>query len=353
MLRLLWIFLLLPLPAQALLHYQGETSLYRDTVWEGEVLIDGILTVAMGTTLEIRPGTIIRFVRFDSNSDQIGEREIFIQGRLLARGTAEEPIIFTSAEITPRVADWGAVNIMMSESDPNIVEHCLVEYAYRGFHAHFSSAELRHSRFRFNQRGAQFQESDVVIEDCQFDNNFNGLQFRDSTVKLLGSKITDNYWGVRSVYVKLLLKDSLVSGNQINGVSLRDSEFVLRSNKITSNRRGFYSQRSRGEVRENQIVSNLEHGIYLEDSPVKLTDNLIADNGRSGLKVLRADGEVANNRFAANHQQTFVNDGAEDFAVSANWYAELPVILDQDLRPSLGKIIIAPPLTVSPVMSAQ
>lgn len=342
MLRLLLIFLLLPLPAQALLHYQGETSLYKDTVWEGEVLIDGILTVAMGVTLEIRPGTVIRFTRFDSNSDQIGEREIFIQGRLLARGTTEQPIVFTSAEKQPRAADWGAVNMMMSEELPNIMEHCLVEYGYRGFHSHFSKAELRHSRFRFNQRGAQFQESDVVIEDCQFDHNFNGLQFRDSTVSLIRSTITDNNWGVRALYVKLQMADSLISRNRINGVSLRDSELTLNNNQITNNRRGFYAQRSRGEAHENQISGNLEHGIYLENSLVVLTNNRIADNGRSGIKVQNAGGEVVHNRIAGNHQLSLVNDGETDYLVGENDFGASPTIIDQKLRPEMGRIVISP-----------
>jgi parallel beta-helix repeat protein len=341
MLRLLLLLLLLlPLPAQALLHYQGENSLYQDTVWDGEVLIDGILTVAMGATLEIRPGTVIRFTRFDSNSDQIGEHEIFIQGRLLARGTAEQPIIFTSAEEHPKVADWGAVNMMMSEFEPNIIEYCRVEYGYRGFHAHFSKAELRHSRFRFNQRGAQFQESDVVIDSCLFAGNFNGLQFRDSTVLLKDSEIRNNNWGVRALFVDLKVIDTKIENNRINGISLRDSEFDLRNNQIINNRRGFYLQRSRGTALKNRITGNLEHGIYLEDSLVELRENQLADNGRAGLKVQHAGGEVQANRFSGNHQQTLVNDGEEDFSLGPNHFATEPKIIDQQLRPAVGRIII-------------
>lgn len=353
MLRLLLILLLLPLPAEALLHYQGETSLYQDTVWEGEVLVDGILTVAMGATLEIRPGTRVRFTRFDSNADQIGEHEIFIQGRLIARGTAAAPIIFTSAEENPRPGDWGALNMMMSEERPNLLEHCLVEYGYRGFHAHFSAAELRHSQFRFNQRAAQFQESDVLIDDCLFAYNFNGLQFRDSTVKLLRSKIQHNNWGIRALYVNLQLEDSLISNNRINAVSLRDSEFVLLNSQLSNNRKGLYLQRSRGSVRGNRIDSNLEHGIYLEDSLVDLSHNLIADNGRAGIKVQNAGGEVVNNQIFANHQLTVVNDGEDDFTFGANWYGNQQLsIIDRKLRPLVGRILIAPALNV-PVATPQ
>ena len=350
MIRLLLLLLLLPLPAQALIKYQGETSLYKDTVWEGEVLIDGILTVAMDTTLEIRPGTVVRFTRFDSNSDQIGEHEIFIQGNLLARGTAEEPILFTSAEQDPRPGDWGALNMMMSEEGLNLLEHCVVEYAYRGFHAHFSKAELRHSLFRFNQRGSQFQEAEVVIDDCVFDSNFNGLQFRDSTVSLLRSKVSNNQWGVRAVFVKLRLEDSHITGNRINGISLRDSEFELSGNLLKGNRRGIYLQRSRGQVSGNRIVGNLEHGIYLEDTIAEIRANRISDNGRSGLKVQNAGGPVGENVISGNHQFTFVVEGPDNFQVDSNWYADQPlVVLDQKLRKEVGSLELSPALLSSPL----
>src|SRR5512134_1811014 len=122
--------------------YHGEQTLWQDTVWDGEVLIDGILTVAPGVTLEIRPGSTVRFTRFDSNNDGIGEHELFCQGTLRALGNADHPIRFTSAESSPRRGDWGALNMMTSEAD-NLLEHCVVEYAYRGFHAHFAQATLR------------------------------------------------------------------------------------------------------------------------------------------------------------------------------------------------------------------
>ncbi len=349
MIRLLILLLLLPLPAQALIQYQGENSLYQDTIWEGEVLIDGILTVAMGVTLEIRPGTVVRFTRFDSNSDQIGEHEIFIQGRLLARGTAEEPILFTSAAQDPRPGDWGALNMIMSEEGQNLLENCIVEYAYRGFHSHFSKAQLNHNLFRFNQRGAQFQESEVVIDNSIFTQNFNGLQFRDSTVVMRNSKVQNNQWGIRAVYVNLRLENCQITGNRTNGISLRDSDFNLRGNLINGNRRGIYLQRSRGQMTANRIVGNLEHGIYLEDSIADVSENLLADNGRAGLKVQHAGGTVVGNAVTGNHQFTFVNEGIESFQIGANWYADQPVaVLDQRLRPTVGPLELSPALDTAP-----
>src|SRR5512137_44983 len=118
------LMMLAALPARAAepLRYQGEQTLWQDTVWDGEVVVDGILTVAPGVTLEIRPGSTVRFTRFDSNGDGIGEHELFCQGTLRAVGSLDRPIRFTSAETSPRRGDWGAINMMTSETD-NLLEH--------------------------------------------------------------------------------------------------------------------------------------------------------------------------------------------------------------------------------------
>ena len=88
-----------PFPASAgeVQVYKGDQTLFEDTVWSGDILIDGILTVAAGTTLEIRPGSRVRFTRFDSNGDGIGEHEIFSQETIRVLGTEDEPVLFTSA----------------------------------------------------------------------------------------------------------------------------------------------------------------------------------------------------------------------------------------------------------------
>src|SRR5512137_1634168 len=123
------LMMLAALPARAAepLRYQGEQTLWQDTVWDGEVVVDGILTVAAGVTLEIRPGSTVRFTRFDSNGDGIGEHELFCQGTILAVGTSDRPIRFTSAEPAPRRGDWGALNLMAAESESRL-EQCVVEY---------------------------------------------------------------------------------------------------------------------------------------------------------------------------------------------------------------------------------
>ncbi len=350
---LLLLMLMVATPVLAL-EYRGENTIFKDTVWQGEILIDGILTVALEATLEIRPGTRVRFVKRDSNADGIGESEIFAQGRLIARGTVENPVVFTSAEPRPAPGDWGALNMMMSENGNNLLEHCLIEYGYRGFHAHFSVAHLRAVTLRYNQRGAQFQESTVKIEDSKIIDNFNGLQFRDSTVRIENSRILDNHWGIRAVFVELEMEHNVLRGNRTNGVSLRDSKAQLSRNRIEQNRRGIYLQRSTATLTGNTVSDSLEHGIYLEDSVARVQGNLVRGSGRSGLKVLNSGGSVEGNRIELNGEYSINNAGTDDFNVGANWYGDgrFPQILDGSIRAGLGRLQIAAPLASAPKVVA-
>jgi len=332
------------------LRYQGEQTLWQDTVWDGDVLIDGILTVAPGVTLEIRPGTTVRFTRFDSNNDGIGEHELFCQGIIRAVGSTDQPIRFTSAEPSPRRGDWGALNMMTSEAD-NLMENCIIEYAYRGFHAHFAQATLRDCLLRENVRGAQFQESRIVMERCRLLDNSNGLQFRDSEVELVDSHIARNQWGVRCVYSTLRMSGCLVEENLINGVNAREGTLSIVGNRIVGNRRGLYLQKSFAEAGRNDLSNNSEHGIFLEEGDVDVYDNRLAGNGRAGVRWLNAAGHLTNNALVDNGEYALINDGAGPVDARANWWGDAALafiaaaVRDGSDRPGMGSVDAGESLT--------
>jgi parallel beta-helix repeat protein len=323
--------------------YRGEQTLIENTVWSGNILIDGILTVAAGVTLEIRPGTVVSFTRYDSNGDGIGEHEIFSQGTIRAMGTAEEPVRFTSAEDAPEPGDWGTINMMVNEED-NLLQNCIVEYGYRGFHAHFSRAQLRNSTFRNNVRGAQFQESEVVIRGCRFQNNLSGIQFRDSKVSLHRTTVSGSQWGLRCVYSDLDLSGCTFENNLINGVNVRDGKIKAYGNRIVGNRRGLYLQRSEGRVAGNDFSDNSEHGIFLEDSKVEVVDNRLSGNGRSGVRWLNSEGRLARNQISTNGVYGLINDGTNEVDARNNWWGAtepakiMAAVRDGRDRPGMGMV---------------
>ena len=350
------ILLLIGTPSLADQKYAGENTIWKNTVWEGDILIDGIVTVAPGVTLEVRPGTTVRFTRYDSNQDQIGEHEIFIQGRFIAQGTAEQPILFTSAEERPTPGDWGAINMMASMQE-NLLEHCRVEYAYRGFHAHFGRGRLSYSTFAYNRRAAQFQESDVQINACLFSDNLNGLQFRDSTVTIADSVVRGSYWGVRTVNSRVTMNDTLVENNLINGINFKESQVELDRITVRNNRRGLYLQRTSGSVARSTLIGNSEHGLFAEESNLTVDSSRILENGRSGVRVLNATLVLHNNQILDNDLFAIINDGTEDLQIVGNWWGSSDIneiatlVRDGHDRNGFGLVTIQTPLTDPPLLA--
>ncbi|WP_075340370.1 hypothetical protein [Tenacibaculum agarivorans] len=113
------------------------TSLTADEVLEGEITADtsldatkvyelkGDVYVRSGATLTIPAGTVI-FAdpsnNLDSGTTDIKAADVLIVnkgGKLIAEGTAADPIIFTSGAATPAAGDWGGI-VMLGEAPINV-----------------------------------------------------------------------------------------------------------------------------------------------------------------------------------------------------------------------------------------
>ncbi|MBI9089152.1 MAG: right-handed parallel beta-helix repeat-containing protein [Desulfobacterium sp.] len=94
------------------------------------------LTVAPGVTVRFRPNTRLA----------VGHYNNF--GALVARGTPEAPIIFTSDATTPQPGDWkGLCFDNATDDDTTVLEHCVVEYAGKthnaGIYCSYASPTFR------------------------------------------------------------------------------------------------------------------------------------------------------------------------------------------------------------------
>lgn len=118
--------------------------LVGDQTWSGEILITG--DVFVDGNLTILPGTVVRFavgddqnsgeeIRADGFNDldptRLLEYEkthsgLYVSGKLMAVGTPDKQILFTSAEKEPNYADWVSIGF---GGDGSIVEYCTVEWS--------------------------------------------------------------------------------------------------------------------------------------------------------------------------------------------------------------------------------
>lgn len=111
-------------------NYTVDTTLTKD----GGPYVFGScqVRVEQGATLTIEPGTVLKFDEFSS---------LYVLGTLIAQGTSNDKIIFTSAkndqyggdtnndgELTfPQDGDWGGISFNTGTSN-SILDHCIIEY---------------------------------------------------------------------------------------------------------------------------------------------------------------------------------------------------------------------------------
>ncbi|MFC1524653.1 right-handed parallel beta-helix repeat-containing protein [Thermodesulfobacteriota bacterium] len=254
----------------------GKQTLEKDTIWEGEVLVTGDIYVPPGITLTVKPGTMVKFTRIDENSDNnlfipdspyYPEAELIIRGRLIAKGTSDKWVVFTSAERDARAKDWGAINFL--GSDDNIIEYAKILCAYNGVHAHGSSVTISHSEFIKNGVGISFKkeeetpdapwfgrESDLIITDSLFTGNKGGIGFRNAKARIMRNEIVENkFFGI---WPK------------------EKSEALIKHNEISDNKKGIYLYQADGVVIEYNNIHDNDYNIAVaeaQDLPVAIPNN--------------------------------------------------------------------------------
>ena len=80
-----------------------DKTLTSDKIWT----LKGYVYVPEGVTLTIEPGTVI-----ESDISEKGALTIERGGKIMAEGTASEPIVFTSGSDFPQSGDWGGIVIL-------------------------------------------------------------------------------------------------------------------------------------------------------------------------------------------------------------------------------------------------
>jgi len=197
-----------------------DSVIAGEEVWQGEVLIDGRVTVKKSGRLEIRPGTRIQFVPRDRDGDGIGDAELLVEGILVARGTAAAPIVFTSAAEDPKPADWKYLYLDFAGASE--IDHVVSEYAYSGLQIHFSRATVTHSVFRHNVDGLRFSTVNLEASGNRIYGNRNGLRYeeRNSRAHIHHNEISRNDIGIfvvtRSTNQARIARNNIVDNREYN-----------------------------------------------------------------------------------------------------------------------------------------
>ncbi len=252
-------------------------TLKENTTWSGIVIVDGDIYVPPGVVLTIKPGTVIKFKRIDEKSKQnmfgvespyYPEAELIIRGELIARGTAKEKIVFTSAESDARPKDWGAINLLGSPG--NIIDHCKILFAYNGVHSHGAEAVITNSEFAKNGVGISFKKEEESPSVPWYG--------KKSNMKITHNRIYNNKGGIGFRNSIAIISHNLIEDNKFFGIFPKEeAEAKISYNEITGNKKGIYLYQTRKvQISHNNIYDNTDYNVAVaeaQDYDIVATNN--------------------------------------------------------------------------------
>jgi hypothetical protein len=158
-------------------------------------LVEASLTVDNGATLHVLPGVVVRFAP--------GAEGIVVKdGAVVARGTADQPIVFTSGSERPRAGDFtSALLVRAKTGQTTILEDVRVELAGVGVRIDSGGLEAVRVELTGNQQGGiDVADTGVLkLSDSRVSGHAagGGVTIRGfGRAVLRGNRIVDNGWAV-------------------------------------------------------------------------------------------------------------------------------------------------------------
>lgn len=301
-----------------------DRVLAEDTVWKGEVLVEGALTVAPQATLAVEPGTVVRFRK------GAGEPVLVVQGRLVVSGSKEEPVRFSSIYAAPTAGDWQGIVLLGSEKN-NILENCRIEGAAAGVEALFANLTLKGVRAERSATGLRFQDALVTMEGGGASDCDTGMSFVQSEAVVRNVNVIGNRVGVEARHSSIYLQDGSFAMNR-SAFSCDSCRLKLAGGAVLDNGRGVTLFETEGSVTGVKLARNSDYGLSLTGSRVRVSDNVITGNGAQGVLVFDGAAVAWDNVISGNGHDIY-NAGSEEFRAPNNrWGEGAPKIYDNGGR---------------------
>jgi len=389
-------------------HFAGDVA--ADTTWDAKhspLVLTGVVTVKAGATLTIEPGVAVQFLQ--------GAR-LVVEGGLLARGTAEEPVRFTSAvTAAPSSFDGDGIQFVDSSADDRCrLEHCIVEYQRVGVACAAAAPLIRRCTFSRNgtaglhaTEGAQprveelcrfekndgaairAEESDLAVRRCLIlSNGGRGIHLTGKCAGAIeGNRIQGN--GGEGIFCDNLaapaIRGNEIASNQGDGIAcnrlsqptidgnairenggtgircLRGSAATITGNLIEGNRdHPITLEKSDGLIKGNQVLRNRPYGIHCASSASpRIEGNWIEGNGASGIICGEASSPVITGNTILGQKRAITNAAGSPVQATGNYFGEVSdddlagLIFDKTNQSALGEVVWRPRLTKPPARPPQ
>ena len=240
----------------------------------------GDLEVPNGQTLTIEPGVSVEFMDYYSFT---------IYGKLVAIGTENDSILFTSGQMTPNPDDWEYIKFEDSSDDNSIISYAKIEYANYGIWCDSSSPSISNNTISNNYYYGilcKYSSSPSISNNTISNNNYYGISCSYySSPSISNNTISNNnYSGIYCYYSSSpSISNNTISNNSSRGIYCYSSSPSISNNTISNNSsRGIYCSHSSPSI-SNNTISNNNYGIYCYYSSSSISNNTISNNNDDGI----------------------------------------------------------------------
>lgn len=321
-------------------------------VWEGEILVEGTVSVGPGGRLDIRPGSVVRFGR---------EAGLDVAGTLRAEGADGNPVRFRSADPVPSKGAWKGIafagtaagsvlrNAVVSSADAIRVlagsaeiDGCTIEEGRSGVVVGKGAAlRIRGTTIAgMEGNGVDCQAgSRVAVDDCTIRgcgkagveaqrnsapevrrNTVSGcnvgIRYGSPAPAPEGNRLDNN---VAGMFLNNAGDDMSVLGNRFtrNGVGLHAENFSsprIEGNEFEDNDAAIFCFRSSApRISRNRIVRNRNGIVCSQLSAARILGNEIGGNGVGVLLTLSSYASANGNNFDNNTVQMKLDNMSRDW----------------------------------------
>jgi parallel beta-helix repeat protein len=234
-----------------------EGDITQDTVWtliDSPFVVSKPVTVGPNATLTIEPGVEIRFG---------GNFELIVNGKLIAAGTQDNMITFTSNKDQPAAGDWNAIEFRGTER--STLAYCFVKYAINGITIENGNVEIKNCEISDNQNGIYVTgNNQVTIQDNTIRLNTHGIILTGNSTSGVNIRqnnvLSNTQSGIKldaDAYSNIDILYNVLSANNKGFYVSGQASTYITNNSISYNTLGiFYEQAQGHEVHFNDIYGN-------------------------------------------------------------------------------------------------
>lgn len=303
---------------------QATRSIAGNETWSGKVAVKETVVIPRGSALTILAGTELLFA---------GDSSLVVEGRLVAKGSAEKPIILRPAAGSP-AGTWQGISFQ-NAVEAGDLSQLRIEGAAQGLTVVGSKVRLSRSTISGGRKGIVLAaEANVLIEgvtlrqmseggidasvhatgeirDCRIEEiaGFAIQAEKQATLKVHGNRISGAKFGILMNGEFPPLEDNRLDHCEVGiGLLQASPATVVRGNRVTASKIGIACRQFASPILERNDIGDCEVGIdcFQGASPV-IRNNRLAHNKQGIRAVQMCNPVVTENELTGNETGIYLH----------------------------------------------